>query len=166
MALKVTARLQGYQVQQIKDMIDAGAMGPAARLTAIQLARVARNRFRSMSKNSGSGSLLRDIKAMPGKFDGTTWLYGVFGSGSGRWTDTTGGRGHFFEYGRSAPGKGKGSGGPQSKGARPQPPRPFMRPTIAQGKRLFQGMAGKEVSAICRKIRSGRIPNTLIKDIK
>lgn len=171
MAFKSSARLQGYQIKQIKEMFDEGAIEPACRLTAKHMARITRNNFRALTKNTGTGQLLGDIKAIKGKYDETTWLYGVLGDinppgGSDAWLKSTGGRAHFFEYGRSAPGRGRGSGfKPDPVSIRAQPPRPFMRTTIATGRRQLKGVTSKELTKITKRIRTGKIPTTLIRNI-
>ena len=103
------------------------------------------------------GSIRKALGIRKSKFNG--YIVGVFGDDSPRnlpkggnvtntWPYTLGGRAHFFEYGRSAPGKGKGKGRkPQSIEERPQPPRPFMRPAKKKGERempkILKGALGQ-----------------------
>lgn len=163
MGFKTYSRLQGYQVKQIKQMFDDDAIEPATRLTAKHGARIARNNFRAQTKHTGTGQTMRDIKAKKGKYDETTWLYGVLGSRTAKWTNSTGARAHFFEYGRSAPGFGKDSAGkPMPVSMRPQPPRPFMRPTIATMQRQLKGNTSKQVKRLTNKINKGKTPKNII----
>lgn len=170
MGFGVGAELRGFKVEKIKELYDQEAIGPAVKMTAREMAKLARLNFRRMSKHTGTGELLRDIRARRSNFSEIDWLYGAFGKSSGKWEETTGGRAHFSEYGRSAPGKGKGKGGPQPVGQRPQQPRPFMRQTINRGKKELYGLSGKEVAKVTKKIRrlsqKGVLAQPLIKRIK
>lgn len=172
MGFKAGAELRGFEVKQIVKLFDEGAIAPAVRLTAKAMARVARANFRKLTRGKGTGKLLRDIKAKPSKFSDKVWLYGVLGNvnptgGSKAWLESTGAHALFFEYGRSAAGKGKRKGQKsQTIKARPQPPRPFMRQTIREGQRKLEGVASKELKAVASKIRRGKLPDKLLRRIK
>ena len=163
MSLKSSYKLQGYLVRQIEEMFEEDAIEPANRLTAKIGARMARGNFRAQTKNTGTGETLRVIKAEKGKYDDTTWIYGVLGDPGAKWTETTGARAHFFEYGRSAPGFGKDSSGKAMPvSMRPQPPRPFMRPTVSTLQRRLKGNTSKQVKRLVRKINKGKTPKNII----
>ncbi len=172
MGFKAGAELRGYDVAKIVKMFDDGAIEPAVKLTAKAMARLARANFRKLTRGGGTGRLLRDIKAKPSRFDSKVWIYGVLGNvnptgGTKAWLQSTGAHALFFEYGRSAAGKGKRKGQKsQAIKARPQPPRPFMRQTIREGQRKLEGVANKELKAVASKIRRGKLPDKLLKRIK
>ena len=172
MGFKVGAELRGYDVNQIVKLFDDGAIAPAVRLTAKAMARLARTNFRKLTRGGGTGKLLRDIRAKPSKFSDTVWLYGVLGStnpvgGTKAWLQSTGAHALFFEYGRSAAGRGKRKGQKsQAIKARPQPPRPFMRQTIREGQRKLEGVASKELKVVASKIRRGKLPDKLLRRLK
>jgi hypothetical protein len=172
MGFKAGAELRGFETRQIAHFFEEGAITPAVKLTAKAMARVARANFRKLTKGGGTGKLLRDIRAMPSKFNEQVWIYGVLGNtnpigGSDAWLRSTGAHAQFFEYGRSAPGKGKRKGQKsQATKARPQPPRPFMRQTIREGQRKLEGVSSAELKRVASKLRRKKIPNTLLKRIK
>lgn len=173
MAFRVTARLQGQTIKEINRLIEEGAVEPANRITAKALARVARNNFRRLTKNTGTGQTLRDIKAMKSRYSETGWIFGVLGNvdppgGTKEWLRSTGARALFFEHGRSAPGRGRDrkwglKSDPKSK--RAQPPRPFLRPTLNEGKRKFGATTQKEIDQVLKRVSRGRIPKKVIRQI-
>jgi hypothetical protein len=171
MAFRAGAELRGYEARQIAHLIREDAIDEAEELTAKAMAKVARSNFRHLSKGTGTGNLLRDIKAKKSSYKDGGWIYGVLGSykpspGSKLWLASTGGRAHFFEYGRSAAGKGKRHGGPQAIRKRPQPPRPFMRMTLVRGQKQLGSISTQELKKVLKKLRTGKSPATLIKRIK
>lgn len=173
MGFRVNARLQGNTIKEINRLIEQGAVEPANRVTAKAMARVARNNFRRKTQRLGTGETLRDIRAKKSEYSDTGWIFGVLGEsgggrGSTRWTKTTGARALFFEYGRSAPGRGRDRGlrikaDPRSQ--RAQPPRPFMRPTISEGRRRLFGTTSKEIKRTLRKVRRGKVPKKVLRKI-
>lgn len=171
MAFAAGAELRGYEARQIAAFISDDAIEEAVELTAKSMARVAKANFKRMSKGTGTGELLGDIGAKKSKFKDGGWIYGVLGGfspsqGSKSWEKSTGGRAHFFEYGRSAPGKGKRHGGPQPIRQRPQRPKPFMRQTLVRGQKSLEAVSSQELKRVLKRLRRGKIPTTLIRRIK
>lgn len=163
MAFKTHSFIRGFEVAEIERRLKEEGLDSAIEATAKTMARVARNNFRAQTKGTGSGELVKTIKARKSKFKkskaggGGGWIYGVLGNenppgGSSSWKESAGGRAHFFEYGRSAPGKGRGHGGPQSIRQRAQRPRPFMRPTLAQGEKKLGALSSKTFNRVIKKI--------------
>ena len=173
MAFKAGAELRGFEARQIVHLIKEGAIDEATELTAKSMARLARTNFKRMSRGHGGDSrrLVGDIKARKSKHKDGGWIYGVLGPykpspGSKFWLASTGGRAHFFEYGRSAAGKGKSHGGPQPISSRPQGPRPFMRQTMLTGQRQLEAVSSQELKRVLKKLRRGKVGGNLIKRIR
>jgi hypothetical protein len=124
----------------------------ALEIAAQRIVDLTETKFMNLTQGSGSGEMLREFFDFKSFYKDGGWVAGVFGSKSGPWTETVGGRAHFFEYGRSAPGKGKGKGGPQPISQRPQPPRPFIRPARNQVKRELGGITGKEIARVAARL--------------
>ena len=84
--------------------------------------------------------------------EGPSWLFGVAGDSSpepgtkGGWENTLGARAHFFEYGRAAPG--------DARGAKVQPPRPFMRSAKATVSRKYNGITAKRLKRLAKKLNT------------
>ena len=103
--------------------------------------------FIGQHQGLGTGEMKGSFQARRSKYGKKGgWIYGTFGSGGGgKWEDSLGGRAVFFEYGRSAPGKGRPArnrGSWKNTGARGdgQPPRPFMRPSYTVLRHRFPGI--------------------------
>ena len=150
---KVTAELR-LDVRRImkeyNETLDASC-ADTAKLGAV----IAYRYFLGQTQHLGTGEMEGSFGARASKYGKKGgWIYGTFGSNAGDWADTLGGRSQFFEYGRSAPGKGrpdKNRGDWVNTGAvgDGQPPRPFMRPSYAVLKGRFPGIVagGTRVSA-------------------
>jgi len=113
-------------------------------------------------------SLFRVMKSKYPDRKNPNWLFGVFGSAAREWEETIGGRSLFFEYGRSAPGRGrlslhedastsrrlyKMTGGNDAGSVRgSQPPRPFMRIAKSKLLRKYPGITAKQLARLARKL--------------
>ena len=106
---------------------------------------------RNLSKVGGGGSIGGRIQKRKSKFKDGGYIAGVFCDdagkfGKGNWENSDEGKLHFFEYGRSAPGKGRKHGGPQSVNERAQPPRSFIRPAKKKNQRKAKGIFLKHLT--------------------
>ena len=110
------------------------------------LSKVGKTKYPSQS----TGELGTTFKDWKSKYENGGWLGGIIGTKTTPWEKSLGARAHFFEYGRSAPGKGKKHGGPQSVRQRPQQPRMFLRPARNKIKRELNGITGKEIARVAR----------------
>lgn len=138
-------------INKIANEIDGG-VGIALEIAAQRLVDLAESNYMRLSQGTGTGEMLQEFFDFKSMFKDGGWVAGVFGSKSGKWEDTVGGRAHFFEYGRSAPGKGKGHGGPQPKSKRAQPPRPFIRPARNRIKSELGGITSQEVTRVAKRL--------------
>lgn len=130
---------------------------------AIQLVDIAETTYMQKSQNTGKGKMIEGFFDFKSFYSDGGWVGGVFGR-DGDWTETIGGRAHFFEYGRSAPGKGRDFGGPEPSRKRAQPPRPFIRPAKNKIKRRLGGITSKELKRIAKKLnRSKKLDNAIMK---
>ena len=155
--------IQEWFADKIREQIDI-SIEVATEKTAKKVADKARREIASY--NTSGGSLPGRIDARKSIFDG--YIVGVFGPVLGKkdkWEDSVGGRAHFFEYGRSTKGEGRGAkkvlkvyktkkGKIRSKyinskaqaiEARPQPPRPFLRPAKIYGDKIYKDEIEKEL---------------------
>lgn len=129
-----------------------GGVDIALEMAAQRLVDLAESNYMRLAQGTGSGEMLTDFFDFKSKYKDGGWVAGVFGDKSGEWTESVGGRAHFFEYGRSAPGHGKGKGGPQPVSQRAQPPRPFIRPARNRVKREIGGITGREISRVAARL--------------
>jgi hypothetical protein len=113
--------------------------------------------------SQSTGLLGRKMFAWKAKYGKIGWLAGIpykagpvkprtTNSGNTDWEYSLGGRAHFREYGRSAPGRGKLHGGPDPVGKRAQKKKPFMRPARNRMKRALGGITGMELRRAARKM--------------
>ena len=124
----------------------------------------AERRFKSKTLRTGTGVMEGGFFDFKSKFEDGGWVGGVFDK-PGEWTESVGGRAHFFEYGRSRPGFGKGHGGPQPVWLRKlwgQPPRPFIRPAKNKIRRELGGIFSKELYQVARKMNRSSSVNSMV----
>ncbi len=124
-----------------------------------------RNARRRYSKSTGemAGHFFDWESRYSHKFGG--WLVGLAGRSGNKWENSLGGKAHFFEYGRSAPGKGKAHGGPQSVRTRAQKPRPFLRPAKNKMKRKLGGITSQELRRAAKRMNRDPVLNRNIMSI-
>lgn len=138
-------------IRKIAEEMDDG-VNIALEIAAQRLTDIAEHKFMTLTDDSGTGETLKDFFSFKSFWKDGGWVSGVFGTKTSPWEESVAGRSHFFEYGRSAPGKGKGHGGPQSVSQRAQRPRPFIRPARNQVKRELGGITGKELSRVAKRL--------------
>lgn len=115
----------------------------------------ARSGFLSKHKGTGTGQMAKSFASWQSRYKNGGWLFGVRGADIKPWTSSVGGRAHFFEYGRSAPGKGKTKVNRwkgQAVRQRPQPPRPFMRPARNWIRSILGGLTSRELRRVASKV--------------
>jgi len=134
----VPAISQGYDDGLLKALAEAAQMGLDK----------SKSIFQRKTQNTGTGHMEETFFEFKSFFKDGGWVFGV-GDKSGNWEDSTAGRAHFFEYGRSAPGMGRKSTGKAAPIKwRAQPPRPFIRPARNAVKRALGGITSKELRSI------------------
>lgn len=122
----------------------------------------AKRRFMAKTKRTGSGEMERGFFDFKSFYADGGWVGGVFGKRTD-WKKSVGGRAHFFEYGRSAPRKGKDSTGkPQPVRQRPQRPRPFLRPARNKIKRELGGITSQELTRIAKKLNRSKVADSIV----
>ena len=156
-----------FDIKGITEEMDEGVL-LAVQIAAEKMVADAERRFLSKvgattkypSRSTGRlGSIFKDWKS---RYENGGWLGGIYGTNApiGKtpgsknkdWEYTIGARAMYFEYGRSAPGRGKSKGGPQSVRQRPQKPRMFLRPARNKIKRELNGITGKEIMTVARRL--------------
>lgn len=141
-------------VNLIGEEIDGGVL-IASKNAAEELIQIAERRWLGLWQHLGTGEMAESFFDFKSRYEDGGWLAAVAHSADTKWEDTVGGRAHFFEYGRSAPGKGRassGTGKPQLVRERQQPSRPYMRPARNKIKRKLGGITAKEIRQVARKM--------------
>jgi len=144
-----------FDVKGITEEMDEGvllAVQTAAEAMVADAERRYQSKVGATTKypSQSTGELGTTFKDWKSKFENGGWLGGIIGTRTTPWEKSLGARAHFFEYGRSAPGRGKRHGGPQSVRDRPQQPRMFLRPARNKIKRELNGITGKEIARVAR----------------
>ena len=154
-AIEATAYLD-FDTEAILKAVKIDGVEVALEIAAKQLVDDAESRFMQLHQETGSGEMMQGFFDFKSFFADGGWIAGVFDK-PGPWAESVGGRAHFFEYGRSAPGRGRESSGKaDARSKRAQPPRPFMRPARNKMKRKIGGLIGKEVTIIARKLNRSK----------
>ena len=153
MAMKVTTKLN-FDIRRIAQEYEGGVV--IAERTAAKAGEMkAKAGFLRKHKGTGTGQMAKSFSSWKSRYKNGGWLFGVKGSSAGPWPETVGGRAVFFEYGRSAPGRGKTKSNrwkSQAVRQRPQPPRPFMRPARNWIRAVLGGMTSNELRRVARKV--------------
>lgn len=151
-----------FPVATIADAFEGGLLS-AEEQAAIEIVNRARSNFDRKTQDLGTGEMAGGFFDFKSFFEKGGWVAGVFDHDGPAWTETVGGRSHFFEYGRSAPGKGRKSGQKaQSKSERAQPARPFMRPAANYVKRKYGGITTKELARVAARMNRHSSVNSAV----
>jgi hypothetical protein len=141
-----------FNVAKIGEDIDEGVL-QGLKEAAEMGVKDAERRFRSKTQGTGTGQTEKGFFDFKSFYHNGGWVFGTFGTKTGDWENSVGGRAHFFEYGRSAPGLGRGSTGKAMPVRwRAQKPRPFIRPAKNALKRKLGGITTKEIRSVARKM--------------
>ena len=148
------------------------AMEEAAKVGKTKAGGIFAAKYQWLEPRKHSQHIMRQFRTWKGKKQyGNSWLFGVAGDSrpepntKGGWENTLGGRAHFFEYGRSAPGGGRSALHDDASISRrlynmvggndeAQPPRPFMRPAKATVSRKYNGITAKRLKRLAKKLNT------------
>ena len=145
-----------FDVKKIADDMDDGVL-KGSQEAAEEGVKHAERLFKGKERGTGTGETSAGFFDFKSFYRDGGWVFGTFNKRRGKWEDSVGGRAHFFEYGRSAPGKGRGkTGKPQPVRQRAQRPRPFMRPARNRIKRRLGGITSQELRKVARKLNRSK----------
>lgn len=148
----ITEAYLDLPVAAIAEAFDEGQL-LAEEEAAKEIVSRAQANFMRKHQGTGTGETAAGFFDFKSFYENGGWVAGVFDHDGPEWTETVGGRTAFFEYGRSAPGKGrKSTGKAQKSKERAQPPRPFMRPARNYVMKKYGGITSQQLRRVAARM--------------